>query len=52
LCVCVCAEEDEGEGPSTFKKMLEEEKVEGRRRDGDFDGTHRPESGVKGFENE
>lgn len=32
--------------------MLEEEKAEGRRRDGDFDGTDRPESGVKGFENE
>lgn len=32
--------------------MLEEEKVEGGRRDGDFDGTHRPKSGVQGFENE
>ena len=40
------------ERSSAFPQMLEEEKVEGRRRDGDFDGTHRPQSGVKGFENE
>lgn len=32
--------------------MLEEEKIESGRRDGDLDGTHRPESGVQGFENE
>lgn len=48
----VRAEEDESERSSAFPQMLEEEKVEGRRRDGDFDGTHRPQSGVKGFENE
>lgn len=48
----ICAEEDKSERSSPFSQVLEEEKVEGRRRDGDFDGTHRPESCVKGFENE
>jgi len=32
--------------------MLEEEKLEGGRRDGDFDGIDRLKSGIKGFKNE